>query len=162
MEKLHISKAISQSEFDSAKAASLTAAAAVDVASAKRVEANAQIEQAKAQVSKSNADLEDAKLKLSWTKVMAPIEGRVAKPLAKAGNLVQNGTELVEIIKSNPIWANFNVRESFIIKRDREGKLRGEDDDTEVELQRSGDEGFPFKGKIDFINTKINESKGEV
>ncbi|MDC3256029.1 efflux RND transporter periplasmic adaptor subunit [bacterium] len=160
MEKLHISKAISQSEFDSAKAASLTATAAVDVANAKRVEANAQIEQAKAQVSKSNADLEDAQLKLSWTKVMAPIEGRVAKPLAKAGNLVQNGTELVEIIKSDPIWANFNVRESFIIKRDREGKLRGEDDDTEVELQRSGDDGFPFKGKIDFINTKIDESTG--
>lgn len=160
MEKLHISKAISQSEFDSAKAASLTATAAVDIAKAKRVEANAQIEQAKAQVSKSNADLEDAKLKLSWTKVMAPIEGQVAKPLAKAGNLVQNGTELVEIIKSDPIWANFNVRESFIIKRDREGKLRGEDDVTEVELQRSGDDGFPFKGKIDFINTKINESTG--
>jgi RND family efflux transporter MFP subunit len=160
MAKLHVEKAISQSEFDSAEAKALTAAAAVDVAVAVQVAAKAQIKQANAQVSKANAELEDAELKLSWTKVMAPIEGRVAKPLAKAGNLVQNGTELVEIIKSDPIWANFNVRESFIINRDREGKLRGKGDVTEVELQRSGDKDFPFKGQIDFINTKINESTG--
>ncbi len=160
MQKLEASKAISQSEFDKAKADALTAEAEVRVSAARQVEADAQIQQANAQVSKANADLEDAKLKLSWTKVMAPIEGRVAKPLAKAGNLVQSGTELVEIIKSDPIWANFNVRESFIIKRDREGKLRGEDEVTEVELQRSGDNDFPFKGQIDFINTKIDESTG--
>jgi RND family efflux transporter MFP subunit len=160
MKKLDAANAISKSEFDTAEANALTAKAGVGAAAAKQVGAKAQIEQSKSQVSKANADLEDAKLKLSWTKVMAPIEGRVAKPLAKAGNLVQNGTELVEIIKSDPIWANFNVRESFIINRDREGKLRGKDHVMEVELQRSGDKDFPFKGEIDFINTKIDESTG--
>ncbi|MGY8749703.1 MAG: efflux RND transporter periplasmic adaptor subunit [Pirellulales bacterium] len=159
MSKLHVSKAVSDSEFDKAKAENDIAIAAVSAAKAKKETSKASILVALAQVSKASADLEQAQLNLDWTNITAPIDGRVGKPMIKSGNLVEIGDELVEIINSEPIWANFNVRESFILERNRSGKL-GKKIEIEVELQRSGDKDFPFKGVVDFFDPKVDPNTG--
>lgn len=161
MEKLQSNNAIAQSEYDSARAALETSTAARLGAVAAKVADEASVTNAEAQVEKANADLIQAQLDLEWTVVVAPISGRVTKTMVKRGNLVENGTELVEIVRNNPIWANFNISESFVLNLERE-KAQREVDKSKVmvELKRSGDVGFPFQGHLDYADPRIDQDTG--
>ena len=78
----------------------------------------------KPRVAKAEADLANAQLDLDRTVIHAPISGRIAKTMVKRGNLVESGTPLVEIVKNDPIWANFNVSERFLLDFERTVQTR--------------------------------------
>ncbi len=164
MDSLRASKAISQSEFDAAVAELETANAAKLGVIAAKVADEANVTNAQAQVEKSNADLVQAQLDLDRTIVLAPISGKITKTLVKRGNLVENGTELVEIIKNDPIWANFNISERFLLDlertSDRDGDKKIDLSKIKAQLQRSGDVGFPFEGHLDYFDPKIDQDTG--
>ena len=48
--------------------------------------------------------------------------------MVKRGNLLENGTPLIEIVKNDPIWANFNISERFLLDLERTSKR--EDDNS--------------------------------
>ena len=84
--------------------------------------------------------------------------------MVKRGNLVENGTPLIEIVKNDPIWANFNISERFLLDFERASN-RNEDNridptNVKVQLQRSGDTGFPFEGHLDYYDPKIDQDTG--
>src|SRR5205085_8918153 len=74
--------------------------------------------------------LKAAKLNIEFTHVLAPMTGRVSRPLVSVGNLVQgsdNGasTLLTSIVSLDPIYIYFDVDEATYLKNNRlwfEGK----------------------------------------
>jgi membrane fusion protein, multidrug efflux system len=102
-------RAASQEDFDKADAQlkKSTAQLSADQASLEQYLADydINIDNARAQVAKAEAAVNDAKLNLSYTKMYAPITGRIGELKVKVGNLVGDGqaTELVTIQQLDPM-----------------------------------------------------------
>lgn len=164
MENLKTSNAVSQSEYDAAKAQLDVSKAAMLGEQAEKKAKEADVANAQAQVEKAIADLAQADLDLTRTVVVAPIGGRITRTIVKRGNLVDNGSDLVEIVKNDPIWANFNISERFLLTLENNYERHADETinpkNVKVELQRSGDVGFPFQGHLDYYDPKINQNTG--
>ncbi|MBU2803747.1 efflux RND transporter periplasmic adaptor subunit [Acidithiobacillus ferridurans] len=78
-------------------------------------QAVSQAQAATAQVQADQAALEQARLNLSYTRITAPISGRIGLAQVKAGNLVvANQTQLAIINQVAPITVNFSVPQSLL------------------------------------------------
>jgi RND family efflux transporter MFP subunit len=104
-------KAISQEELDNALQSQLEAAAAVESTAAA-------IESGKAAIAAAKAAVEDAELKLSFTKIIAPIDGIAGLAKAQVGDLISPaGGELTTVSTVDPIKAYFTVSEQEYMNR---------------------------------------------
>lgn len=65
-----------------------------------------------AQAARSKASLEQAELNLSYTKIIAPVDGVVGNRNAQVGQNVQVGQELLSIVPLNDIWVTANFKET--------------------------------------------------
>ncbi len=63
-------------------------------------------------VAKSRAALEQAQLNLNYTRIVAPVDGVVAKRSAQAGEYVTPGQELLAIVPLDDIWVTANFKET--------------------------------------------------
>ncbi|WP_319370506.1 efflux RND transporter periplasmic adaptor subunit [uncultured Ilyobacter sp.] len=124
------------------------------------IQARADMEVAKAAIESANAAVQTAELNLSYTTIHAPISGRIDRSLVDAGNLIGAGenTLLATIINDNSIYVYFNVNERDIIDSDL---INGEADSFKVYLGLLNKE-FSHKGKIDYINNRVNPATGNV
>jgi membrane fusion protein (multidrug efflux system) len=117
--------AISQQEFDHARAAARASEAkakadeqkAVEEAS-KVVEAKAQlaatqalVDVAEAQVRQVQTDIHAAELDLSYTKIRAPCAGRVTRKAVEPGGYVQAGQALLSVVPGE-VWVVANFKET--------------------------------------------------
>ncbi len=99
------------------------------VATAQDVETyRSQEEQAAATLAASQASLETARLNLGWTKVTAPVAGRLGQTLVSRGNLVTaDQTKLTKMVSLDPMYAFFDVDEGTVQRIQqliREGKFK--------------------------------------
>lgn len=115
------------------------------------------------------AKLRTAELDLAFTKVTAPISGRMSRTLVTAGNYVTAGgtaspTLLTTIISENPIYLYFDVNESNAIKYRR--LLMSEqtggigERKASVEIALPDETGFPHTGLIDFTEQRLDVATG--
>lgn len=74
------------------------------------------VNQLKGQIQANQAQVDAAKLQLSYTRIYAPIEGRVGFKQKDAGNLIQANEEagLVSITQVHPIYVQFVVAENYL------------------------------------------------
>jgi membrane fusion protein, multidrug efflux system len=56
--------------------------------------------------------LKQAELNLSYTKLIAPVDGVVGKKTVESGQQVQPGQELMAIVPLNDIWVTANFKET--------------------------------------------------
>jgi gold/copper resistance efflux system membrane fusion protein len=73
-----------------------------------------------AEVQAAKAEVAAAKLDLSYSRVVAPITGRVDRMLVTEGNLVSGGgtgsaTLLTTIVSVNPLYAYFDIDEATFL-----------------------------------------------
>ncbi len=109
-----------------------------------------------------------ASLDLGFTKVIAPISGRVSRALVTEGNLIASsptgGTVVTNIVSVDPIYAYFDVDERSVqhVRRlIREGKAKSARDvPIPLWLALATDEGFPHEGTIDFVDNQVNPKTG--
>jgi multidrug efflux system membrane fusion protein len=124
----------------------------------------AEKDMAEANVIAEMADLKQSELDLSYTKITSPIAGRISRKLVDVGNLVgaSEMTLLTNIVKIEPIDVYFNVSENILIKelRSRPDKKTYREQSFEVGL--SEDKGYPFKGEIDFLENRLDDSTGTI
>jgi RND family efflux transporter MFP subunit len=115
------------------------------------------------------AAVEQAKLDLEYTKVIAPVSGRVSRYLVTQGNLIQSGpngggTVLTTIVSVDPIYAYFDVDERTVLRVRqliREGKARSaRETEWPVALGLATEEGFPHQGTINFVDNQVNPRTG--
>ena len=122
--------------------------------------------EAKATIGAAKAMLDTAQLNLDWTKVTAPISGRLSRRLVDPGNLVQaDVTPLTTIVSLDPMYVYFDVDERTLLKIRRliaEGRVQSR---TQAELPvliGLADEApnFPHQGTIDFSDNRIDAGTG--
>ncbi|MGZ5198692.1 MAG: efflux RND transporter periplasmic adaptor subunit [Telluria sp.] len=137
-EKLVGAKAIAQREYDER------------AASQKELDAAARAAQAQA---------EAAKLNLSYTRVLAPINGRVSKEEITLGNLVDTSTVLTSVVSQGRIYASFDGDEQTYLRvaeRARSGKP------ILVRAGLANEDGFPHGGKLEFVDNQLDTRSGSV
>jgi RND family efflux transporter MFP subunit len=125
-------------------------------------------------VDRANIDADKAavvsrQLDLDYTKVVAPVSGRVSRYVVTVGNLIQSGdqgggTLLTTIVSVDPMYAYFDVDEYTVLRVRRlirEGKARSaRDSEIPVWLCLASDEDFPYKGTINFVDNQVNPKTG--
>jgi RND family efflux transporter MFP subunit len=88
----------------------------------------AQRDTTKASLNAAKANVEQAKLNLDWTKVQAPVSGRLSRTLITRGNLVvADNTVLTTIVSLDPMYAYFDIDEHTMLQVQqmiREGKFQ--------------------------------------
>jgi RND family efflux transporter MFP subunit len=121
--------------------------------------------EASASVAAARAALRVAKLNLDFTKVSAPMDGRISRRLADPGNLVKaDDTILTTIVQLDPIHAYFDIDERTVLRLRRlinEGKLRSSREATiQVDLGLADEDGYSLKGVIDFRDNRLDPGTG--
>jgi membrane fusion protein, multidrug efflux system len=122
-------------------------------------------QEAQAAVAGTQAELDNARLNLSFTRVTAPIDGRVSRAEVTAGNLVTAGqSHLTSLVSTNKVYAYFDVDERVFLKyvelaRQAGGQTR---DASPVYLGLSSEDGHPHLGQLDFLDNQVNPQTGTI
>jgi multidrug efflux system membrane fusion protein len=126
---------------------------------------------AKGEVLKAKANTEQAKLDVDFTRIESPIDGKVSRTQVDVGNLVNAGggdTLLTVITSVDPTYVYFNVDERSLT-RYRHTYSKGQKDTPTVKelkipvlVALEGEEDYPHKGIIDFVDNRINPGTGTV
>src|SRR5262249_42719680 len=115
--------------------------------------------------------VQQAKLDLEYTKVLAPVSGRVSRYVVTEGNLIQsgqngNGTLLTTLVSVDPMYAYFDVDEHTALrvrKLVREGKSDSpRDGGYPGWLGLANEEGYPHRGTINFADNQVNPKTGTI
>jgi RND family efflux transporter MFP subunit len=123
---------------------------------------------AQAATMQADGALKRALLDVEFTRVMAPIDGRVSRHLVTMGNLVQGSesgaTLLTSIVSLDPIHVYFDMDESIYIKNSRlwfEGKRPSSRDTANpVQVILSGETKPSHEGAVDFLDNRLDVGTG--
>jgi RND family efflux transporter MFP subunit len=128
----------------------------------------------RAAVLRAKAKVEKAGLNLGYTKVTAPITGRVSRNYVDIGNLVgeKEPTLLTTVIRYDPMYAYFNLNERDLLKVmamnrneiEKKGLDPAKDSQAEADLTVSlglaNEEGYPHQGIVDFAESGVDPATG--
>lgn len=122
-----------------------------------------EVESAAAALASAEAEVAAAALDLEFTRVTAPISGRVSRIEVTEGNLVSGGSDtatvLTSIVSLDPIYLYFTPDEKTALSYLR--RQRSADaDGIPVEMEIAGESGFPHQGRLDFVDNRIDEKTG--
>ncbi|MBK8284460.1 MAG: efflux RND transporter periplasmic adaptor subunit [Ahniella sp.] len=123
--------------------------------------------QAAADLLAAQARKQQAELNLSFTRVTAPIAGRIGAALVKPGNLVAPGeTLLTTLVSIDPVHVVFDGDERAYLRyqqMSRSGE-RGSSRDTAnpVEVALADEATFMHRGQMDFVDNSINPTTGTI
>jgi RND family efflux transporter MFP subunit len=128
-----------------------------------------------ANVAADKAVVASRQLDLEYTKVIAPVSGRVSRYVVTVGNLIRSGdqgpgqgggTLLTTIESVDPMYAYFDVDEYTALRARqlvREGKSdSARDGGYPVSLGLANEEGHPHQGTINFVDNNVNPKTGTI
>jgi RND family efflux transporter MFP subunit len=135
----------------------------VENARQKMLEAAANVEGAKALV-------QAAQLNVDWTRVTAPIDGRISRKFVTPGNLINGGpgqaTLLTTIASIDPIYCITDGNEQALLKYQRlaaEGRrVSARDAPIPAFLQLGDEKSFPHEGKMNFVDNRLDPDTGTI
>jgi len=120
-------------------------------------------QESKAAVAAIQAQLDLAKLNLSFTRVAAPITGRVSRAEITAGNIVTaDQAILTSVVSTDKVYAYFDADERVFLKYNqlaRDGK-RGAT--TPVYMGLSNEAENPHQGQMNFVDNQVNPRTGTI
>jgi multidrug efflux system membrane fusion protein len=122
-------------------------------------------DEAEAAVGIARAARDLAKLNVQWTKVLAPITGRLSRRLVDPGNLVKaDDTIMTNIVSQDIMYVYFDIDERTLLRLRRlirEGKIKSRTEtEVPIHVELADEAGYPHKGVIDFSDNKIDPSTG--
>ncbi len=114
---------------------------------------------AAAQLASVEAALEKAKLDLSFTRVTAPIAGRVSRAIVTAGNLVDASTVLTTVVSDGAVYAYFDVDEQTYLEHVQQSQAT---DESVVHVGLINEEGYPHVARLDFVDNQVDPNHGTI
>jgi RND family efflux transporter MFP subunit len=140
-ETLLESQAVSQAEVDTRRGALQTAQAAIAAA---------------------NANVRARQLDLEFTRVTAPISGRVSDRRVDAGNLVAGGSSaadvLTTVVSSAPIHFVFDGSEAVLLKYQRQARQGA----APIQVRLQDESAFNRAGTLDFTDNAVDTASGVI
>jgi membrane fusion protein (multidrug efflux system) len=122
--------------------------------------AEAEALRAEAQLQGAQAALEQSELNLSYTRVMAPISGRIGRSAYTKGNLVgPSSGALARIVQLNPVRVVFSISENDLATMDGAG---GTDRSRQIRLRFANGDLCQSTGRIDFMDNRVNSDTGTI
>jgi RND family efflux transporter MFP subunit len=148
-ERLRDIKAVSEEEYDQKRNAAREAHSAVAAA---------------------RAAVEIARLNQSFTRVTAPITGRVSKAEVTAGNLISGGsgaaTLLTTVVSVDPIYVAFEGDEQVYLKyrelARRNARRNSQEHANPVQVGLANEIGYPHRGHMVFVDNQIDSRTGTI
>ncbi|ODN65578.1 efflux RND transporter periplasmic adaptor subunit [Methylophaga muralis] len=125
-------------------------------------------QQTAANVASVKAALHRAELDLSYTRITAPISGRVSYAQITVGNYVNAGqSQLTSLVSTEKMYAYFDVDEQSYLKYLRlseDGKRADTRDATAnpVYMALADDSNYQHTGNIDFVDNSVNQQTGTI
>jgi membrane fusion protein (multidrug efflux system) len=138
-------KAISQQDFDNAAAA---------------------LKQAEADVEYSKATVESARINLGYTRIIAPVTGRIGKSNVTIGALVtaHQASPLAVVQQLDPIYVDATQSSATLLRLKRNiasGLLKGNGpNQTRVKLLLEDGTPYPLEGSVKFSDVTVDPSSG--
>lgn len=121
-----------------------------------------QLKQARAAAESARADLRRAQVLFAITQVKAEFDGRVSNARVKVGSSVVAGqTELTTLVATDQIHAYFDVDEPTFLKLKAAG-FDYSQRDIPVQMGLVNQAGYPYAGKIDFVDNQVNTATGTI
>ncbi|WP_343350930.1 efflux RND transporter periplasmic adaptor subunit [Pseudomonas sediminis] len=166
-----IDPATYQATFKSAQATQLSAKSLADrykLLVADKAVSQQAYDEARAAGLQADAALEQARIDLRYTKVMAPISGRIGRSAVTEGALVSNGqaNAMATIQQLDPIYVDVtqSSKELLRLRRDlAEGRLqKASDSAAKVALKLEDGSRYAHEGKLEFSEVAVDESTGSV
>lgn len=128
------------------------------------------VRDAEALVKVNEARVKAAELELSFTRITAPISGRMSRTLVTPGNFVSGGgsdsgsTILTSIVKQDPIYIYFDVSENNALKYQRMSQASGKGttgmQGASVGVGLPDEKGFTHAAKLDFLENRLDQGTG--
>lgn len=129
-------------------------------------DAQAAYSQARAQVAAAQAALAAARVNLDFTRITAPISGRIGQSSVTRGALVTGDqpTALAKIQRLDPIWINIQQSSADFIalRRALSSGALGNAGSAPVRVMLADGTVWPSAGKLDFADVDVNEQTGTV
>ncbi|MEO1045971.1 MAG: efflux RND transporter periplasmic adaptor subunit [Pseudomonadota bacterium] len=121
-------------------------------------------------VAAAKAAVRQAELDLSFTRVRAPVTGRVGSREITVGNLVSGGgptsTLLTTIFSVSPIYFSFTANESAYLKYVRQNsqgsRPSSRDVANPVRLKLQDEDDFVHEGQMSFVDNRVDTNSGTV
>jgi RND family efflux transporter MFP subunit len=124
-----------------------------------------------AKVAADKAIVASRELDLGYTKIIAPISGRISRYVVTLGNLIQSGDQnggslLTTIVSVDPMYVYFDVDEytalrvQQLVREDKSDSPR--DGGYPVLLGLANEEGHAHRGTINFLDNQINPKTGTI
>ncbi|MFN5744665.1 MAG: efflux RND transporter periplasmic adaptor subunit, partial [Methylococcaceae bacterium] len=143
-ERLRLSKAISDEEYEA------------------RIQGQSE---STATLNGAEAAVQMARLNLEFTQVRSPINGRIGRELITPGNLVSGDqTLLTHIVSVDPIYVYLDTDERAVLKYRRLSASGERSDHGDgwiiAELGLVDETGYPHKGHIDYVDPRMDPATG--
>lgn len=136
---------ISESEYEELKGKSETSDAMVDAA---------------------DAALEAAELNLGYTKVNAPITGRIGRKTRSIGDLITTSDTLASLVQEDPVYVVFHVSEKDVVST-MEATAHAESEGKPLPrlvpyiTLPNGSE-YPIAGELNFLDNRVDPATGTI
>lgn len=106
-----------------------------------------------------------AKLNLDYTEVRSPINGRIGRELITVGNLVNGDqTLLTRIVSTDPMYVYLDADERSVLKYRRltasGQRSKGNNGRIVVQLGLIDETGYPHQGYIDYVDPRMDATTG--
>ena len=132
------------------------------------------LEQADSNVEAAQAALDTSALNLTFTKITAPISGRISRALVTEGNLVSTGqTLLTTLVSIDPIYVRFDGDEQAFLRytkiarelaQAKSGAKSNEAGTTgsPVMVGLANEPGYPHEGIMVFVDNELDPTTGTI
>ena len=124
-------------------------------------------EQAQASVAAAKAALDSAELNVEFTRVTAPIAGRISRALVTSGNFVSNGqTPLTTLVSLDPIYVTFDGDEQAYLRYGKPVRTSAHGSSSEarspVVVGLANESGYPHQGSMVFVDNALDPATGTI
>ncbi len=127
-------------------------------------DAQASAQQAAANVAAQKAAVDSARINLGWTRVVAPISGRIGKSSVTPGALVtaSQTTALATIQNLDKIYVDLtqSSAELLQLQRDLAGGQIGRSGSAQVTLKLEDGSTYPVAGRLEFADVTVDQTTG--
>lgn len=116
---------------------------------------------ATADVAAANAAIRAQQLNVGFTRVVAPISGRISERRVDPGNAVTaDQTVLTTIVSTDPLHFAFEGSEAALLKYQRQGA--GARAGTAVRIRLQDEADYVHAGTLDFVDAVLNPAAGTI